>query len=850
MLDRLSNENHAAVLSEHMVKVAPELRRIEAAMASADGDRAALDRLQTMRVLLVSGLMDAEFYLRENPDLRQAGVDPLAHFVDHGDQEGRKPNAIFWPRPFLHPAITVTPSTSEPPPQQKALMCFKQALAARLGVEQGFDCYRRALGLSDGYQVRLKPLASLREVAERRPGAFFEAAEAGRSFIVPPPTAFGEGHPRSLESVTRSLFVACLIDARARGGSALIEVDELALLDYQATEPARLDDQLEFDPAVFRAAAGAAWIISSADDAPAIELDEAFTLLGPRTHGFAEWIWEYLAKYIGATAAHALPPVPILIDAEMPKANREVLALMLPQGAVIIDVPRSATVRVRRLWCASSEMYTPVLAEQGEHFRWDHLAPPPERFAAIIREMSRRADRHSSPLTGADRLFLANRDHYLCKLLNEKSVGAVAEARRFRVVDTGELDFAAQVDVFREARFIVAQPGAALFFALFAKPGTKLLVLHHPDTEGLTALAAVLREIGVVVTILTGPYVRLGNEHRFATAYQIDETDFDTCLDDWLGAGLSVDSARPARRQSGSENRHRGAVRVGAFLCVKDEVEIIGHTIEHLRRIGVDFVLACDVGSTDGALDVLEKYQSDWFSLICSDELEGDRPDLWAHYIAGPMEKAKVDWVMFLDADEYWLPASGNLKDCTTLARSDLLYVPSLNIPLGPTGPIMPDVLTPDRYNEVLLIVEPVPTFHTASQPDDAPWISGLNLPKVIARPERIGRVSDGTHDIVAADSNPLRWCKPADLVIAHLPFTTRTRFRHKIDNVRRFLALHETDERYFDPALASHWRRWVALADQGHLDEEFDRSIFDDEMIAALRSQGVIRSASEILCK
>jgi len=35
------------------------------------------------------------FYLARNPDVAQAGVDPTVHYFDHGDFEGRKPNAIF-----------------------------------------------------------------------------------------------------------------------------------------------------------------------------------------------------------------------------------------------------------------------------------------------------------------------------------------------------------------------------------------------------------------------------------------------------------------------------------------------------------------------------------------------------------------------------------------------------------------------------------------------------------------------------------------------------------------------------------------------------------------------------------
>lgn len=44
---------------------------------------------------------DTEFYLEQNPDLANAGIDPLEHFVVHGWKEGRDPNADFSTRGYL-----------------------------------------------------------------------------------------------------------------------------------------------------------------------------------------------------------------------------------------------------------------------------------------------------------------------------------------------------------------------------------------------------------------------------------------------------------------------------------------------------------------------------------------------------------------------------------------------------------------------------------------------------------------------------------------------------------------------------------------------------------------------------
>jgi hypothetical protein len=39
-----------------------------------------------------SGGFDPEWYLARNPDVARAGIDPLEHFLKHGQWEGRAPN--------------------------------------------------------------------------------------------------------------------------------------------------------------------------------------------------------------------------------------------------------------------------------------------------------------------------------------------------------------------------------------------------------------------------------------------------------------------------------------------------------------------------------------------------------------------------------------------------------------------------------------------------------------------------------------------------------------------------------------------------------------------------------------
>ena len=57
-----------------------------------------------------SGLFDADWYLKRNPDVAKAKIDPLFHYVNYGGFEGRDPNSKFGTRSYLaaYPGLVAT----------------------------------------------------------------------------------------------------------------------------------------------------------------------------------------------------------------------------------------------------------------------------------------------------------------------------------------------------------------------------------------------------------------------------------------------------------------------------------------------------------------------------------------------------------------------------------------------------------------------------------------------------------------------------------------------------------------------------------------------------------------------
>jgi len=54
-----------------------------------------IKRIYQYLIIKHSGLFDENYYLVNNPDVRENGLNPLMHFIQWGWKEGRDPNSNF-----------------------------------------------------------------------------------------------------------------------------------------------------------------------------------------------------------------------------------------------------------------------------------------------------------------------------------------------------------------------------------------------------------------------------------------------------------------------------------------------------------------------------------------------------------------------------------------------------------------------------------------------------------------------------------------------------------------------------------------------------------------------------------
>lgn len=104
-------------------------------------------------------------------------------------------------------------------------------------------------------------------------------------------------------------------------------------------------------------------------------------------------------------------------------------------------------------------------------------------------------------------------------------------------------------------------------------------------------------------------------------------------------------------------------MRLVEALIVRDEADIVGAQIAYHLNAGIDFVIAMDHDSRDGTTEILESYARQGYLRripVQGEVLEVEWRTRMARLAA--IEHA-ADWVLAADADEFWMPRRGTIKD-------------------------------------------------------------------------------------------------------------------------------------------------------------------------------------------
>lgn len=261
-------------------------------------------------------------------------------------------------------------------------------------------------------------------------------------------------------------------------------------------------------------------------------------------------------------------------------------------------------------------------------------------------------------------------------------------------------------------------------------------------------------------------------------------------------------------------------------LLVRNEIDVLRENIEFHLSKGVDYIIATDNGSRDGTRELLEEYQRLNVMRIFDEPDQDFAQGKWVTRMAlAARDEHGAEWILNNDADEFWHPREGNLKQDLALSSAEIHVCRRRNYLYAYDAEDGDDW----RKRVVNRVVDPLPLPSRADPVNEklpCPFLYFDLPPKVLIRARGLVSIDQGNHD-ARFDFTP--WRAASTTFIRHYPVRSADQFRRKILQGGAAYARNAD----LPSGMGWHWRRWYRMLQQGQDREVFAEMLPDSGMLA-----------------
>ena len=255
-------------------------------------------------------------------------------------------------------------------------------------------------------------------------------------------------------------------------------------------------------------------------------------------------------------------------------------------------------------------------------------------------------------------------------------------------------------------------------------------------------------------------------------------------------------------------------------LLVRDEQDIIRENIEYHLSQGVDFFIATDNRSVDATPNILKEYEARGLLHYLYEGRDDYNQHAWVTRMARmAYTEYGADWVCNNDADEFWWPVRGNLKETFESLSRDV------------------NILEAERHNFVAVeeTGEPFWTRMVFRQKESLNPLGSPLPPKVAHRGSARVKVEQGNHSVGGID-NPIM---VAGLIeILHYPIRSYQQLENKI--AKGGAAYKRNQE--LPESIGFTWRKlFDELQSNKNLSRYFEDQFYDKRRLAEKLRSGEI---------
>lgn len=237
-------------------------------------------------------------------------------------------------------------------------------------------------------------------------------------------------------------------------------------------------------------------------------------------------------------------------------------------------------------------------------------------------------------------------------------------------------------------------------------------------------------------------------------------------------------------------------------LLVRDEEDIVEECIKFHLSQGVDFIVATDNGSIDNTRNILLKYQKKGLLHLIDEPDHTYDQEVWVdRMIHIAKDQYKADWIINIDADEFWFSTLGNLKYALpSNKKCNVLRISCLQI-------------------------DPVDSYHENGLFKIPKTVSGRIAPgfKRMHTAKGYKRNLIGNHE-VKMKRLYRKTMVTSDIIIFHFQYRSYKQFEHKV--IRGVKAFDNNPVLSKAQHIGKHLREYYKKYQAGELRKEYDNII------------------------
>jgi predicted O-methyltransferase YrrM len=266
-------------------------------------------------------------------------------------------------------------------------------------------------------------------------------------------------------------------------------------------------------------------------------------------------------------------------------------------------------------------------------------------------------------------------------------------------------------------------------------------------------------------------------------------------------------------------------VQVFGLMMVRNEADILRINLLYHLALGIDHFLVIDNGSSDGTSEILKELSRDT-GLVHWTRDEG--PYRQAEVTTALAHEAYLrgaDWVLPIDADEFWHAPQGDFRGFLERSAAAALEVRVVNfVQRREQLEITPDALL-HMTRRVAVPIGPIERIAELVETCQIGFVQMLYPSKWLSRASPALEIGMGNHNVRGVAGNR---AATDQIVCLHAPLRARSVLEAKMVDLGR----RAEDEGALGGEKLWHYRRWRRLGDENGLESEWRaNSYFHDAL-------------------